>query len=139
MAQIFSWIIFLLQKKIDFSCSNLSARMHYVGKFLQNSQEINKMCYSQQLLTSYPIKHLSQWLKCQILSYWPWLNSNWNKLKMILVNDNWKSLLKSGTNLIYDSSILCNVYGFLYACKIMFLLFFCWSTILLLPSWFFAT
>ena len=71
LAQIFSRIIFLLQKKSDFSSSILSARMQYVGKFLQNSQEINKMYYSQQLLTSYLIKHLSQWLKCRILSYWP--------------------------------------------------------------------
>ena len=31
------------------------------------------MWYSQQLLTSYLIKHLSQWSKCRILSYWPWL------------------------------------------------------------------
>ena len=31
------------------------------------------MYYSQQLLTSYLIKHLFQWLKCRILSYWPWV------------------------------------------------------------------
>ena len=69
MAQIFSSIIFLLQKKSDFCCSILSARKQYSGKFLQ-------------LLSSYPIKHLSQWSECRILSYWPWYNqsslNNWN-------------------------------------------------------------
>ena len=37
LAQIFTWIIFLLQKKTDFSFSILSARMQYVSaKFLRN-------------------------------------------------------------------------------------------------------
>ena len=49
----------------------------YVGKFLQNSKEISKLNYSQQLLTNYQIKHLSQWSKCRILSYLPC--SEWSK------------------------------------------------------------
>ena len=39
------------------------------------------MYYSQQLLTSNQKKHLSQWLKCRILSYWPccW----WSFIKIV--------------------------------------------------------
>ena len=39
------------------------------------------MFNSQQLLTSYPIKHLSQWSKCRILSYCPWVGLTVSNLR----------------------------------------------------------
>ena len=64
-----SWLIyflefyFLVQKKPDFSCSILSARMQYVGKFLQKKDNSWKYL-SQLLLTSYFI------LVCLNEKYW---------------------------------------------------------------------
>ena len=49
---------------LDAICSKVSA------KFIK----INKIYYSKQLLTSYQIKHLSQWSKCCIQSNCPWAN-----------------------------------------------------------------